>query len=133
MRSDNAERFKELLIWLTSIKATEDNFVRWENWNSSWKEKILDVVGDRNNVTKDMFRHLQFCYELVFGKLVDIGENGDNFYESNLCDWLAFYWNDPDKRIGTDDVVGDVEWEYEYCAPIDLWPNLRDHRMIESF
>jgi hypothetical protein len=52
MRSDNAERFKELLIWLTSIKATEDDFVRWENWNSSWKEQILRVVGDRDAVTK---------------------------------------------------------------------------------
>jgi hypothetical protein len=125
MQSENAERFKELLIWLTSIKATEDNFVRWENWNSSWKEKILHVVGDRDAVTKDMFHHLRFCYNLGFTKLVDIGEDGDNFYEFFLCDWIAFYLKNQG-IIVAENVVGYVEWDDYYCAPFNIWPNLGD-------
>jgi hypothetical protein len=129
MTPANATRFKELLIWLTSIIATKDDFSwrkKWEDWKNPWKEKILQVVGDRSAVTKDMFHYLRFCYELMFAKLVDIGGGADNFHECHFCNSIAFYWRkNPLECISTGDVVGEVEWDEEYCYPSHIWHGLR--------
>jgi hypothetical protein len=127
MDPDNAQRFKEMLIWATSIVATKTDFDCWETWTDPWKEGILCVVGDRGAVTKKTFQHLRFCYELMFGKLVDIGEDGDNFHESHFCNCITFHWREnPIKCFDTGDVVGCVEWLDEYCYPCNIWPRLEN-------
>jgi hypothetical protein len=127
MRPDNAQRFKEMLIWGTSVIATKTDFDRWDTWANPWKEKILRVVGNRENVTKDIFQHSRFCYEMMFSILVDIGEEGDNFCEYHFCGCITFHCRaNPFECLDTGDVVGCVEWLVEYCYPWAIWPGLGD-------
>jgi hypothetical protein len=125
MTLENAERFKELLILITGVIAIEDGFVRWEDWDNSWKEKILRVVGDRSAVTENTFHHLPFCYKLAFSRLVDIGMGNNTWAVCQICDSMAYYLKDK-QYISTDNVVGHGEWD-DYVYLPDIWPELKDN------
>jgi hypothetical protein len=137
MHPDNAQRFKELLIWITTIEASKDDSLYlddslyWDTWNSKYKERILTIIGNRNNVTRDMFHHFQFCYELLFSKLVDIGKKGESFYIFNLCDDIAFY--SKIDSISTENVVGYVDPEEDFYSMFRLFPNMKNpDRALEA-
>jgi hypothetical protein len=124
MRSDNAQRFKEMLILITGVIAIEDDFGSWGTWYNPWQEKILRVVGDQNNVTKDTFHHFRFCYELAFSRLVDIGMGDKAWATCQICDSIEHYLG-KEPRIGTHSVVGQVEWD-DYVYLPNIWPRLND-------
>jgi hypothetical protein len=126
MLPENAQRFKELLIWITIIIALrDDSFDKWEDWKNPWKEQILHVVGDRSNVTKEQLRYVHFCYNLAFSRLIDIGMAGKCWLACQLCEGIAPYLNGT-QHITTDNIVGTGGWD-GYAKPIDVWLNLRVH------
>ncbi|GHU17822.1 hypothetical protein FACS189472_05250 [Alphaproteobacteria bacterium] len=140
MKSENAERFKEMLLVSAAIieRQVYDGFtLRGREPECPSVLKIISIVGgDRTAVTWKTIKYPQFCFEMMFSLTVDIASwsigtrkhcTPPKLAQScmSICSDLCYSLNWPIKEdeVYLTNIFPCIEDAFGNCSLENIWPN----------
>jgi hypothetical protein len=137
MHPANAEKYRELLIFITPIVAESENIAEQERefiWDAKYdefKKTVFEFVCAPEKATPDQIQFPLFCYEMLGKAMIDADT------VKGLSDRLSIFLEDMyrfvdenftwDKNTNDGDLLNFIderENEWGNCTVGDVWPKL---------